>query len=460
MLRTLPDSSVDQIVTSPPYWGLRDYGTPAVLFDGDPDCEHEWLCALPGSNRDGTGTENKNKAEQSYGRGCARGNFCSKCGAWRGQLGLEPTFDLFLQHMVEIFSECKRVLKKHGNLMMNMGDSYSGGGGQYGDAKSTLQGRKQTGVQGAERFNKKGLAAKNLIGQPWRLAFALQDDGWILRQDIIWSKPNPMPESVTDRCTKSHEYIFLLTKVKKYYWNADAIKEKVNGNAHARGDGVNPKAKYKTPDGWDTSHGSHGTIHRNGREKGESVAEKLLKDLPDGQANIRSRRDADRGKTDLGGPNSGLRISRTPNEPNPQSEDRRSNNERSGQRTKENLNKNWDEKEKLAATPRSKQNESFSGAVNELVDFRNMRSVWVIPTEAYPEAHFATFPRELPRRCILAGCREGGIVLDIFAGSGTTMEVALSLGREAIGIDLNPANRPLIEKRISTVNPPLPFGDK
>lgn len=216
------------------------------------------------------------------------------------------------------------------------------------------------------------------------LAFALRADGWYLRKDIIWAKSNPMPESCTDRPTTAHEYIFLLSKSRHYFYDAEAIKEPVTGNAHARGDGVNPKAAYKTPDGWDTSSGDggHGSIHRAGREKGKSP-----------------------------GANSRVNVTHT------------------------------------GSAPQSRQNESFSAAVRGLVDNRNKRSVWTVATSPYPEAHFATFPAELITPCILAGTRPGDIILDPFGGSGTTGMVALQFGRSATLIELNAEYVKLIHKR-------------
>lgn len=200
-LRELPDNSVQCVITSPPYWGLRDYG-------------------------------------------------CS------GQIGLEETLAEFIDNITECFREVRRVLAEDGTCWVNMGDSYAGSwgaqsrpngndigctlqGGSMLSARQIKEGPKRTGTCSIKRT---GLKPKDLIGQPWRLAFALQEDGWYLRQDIIWSKPNPMPESVTDRCTKAHEYIFLLTKSEQYFYDQQAIREKVSGTANARGNGVNPKA--------------------------------------------------------------------------------------------------------------------------------------------------------------------------------------------------------------------------
>lgn len=171
-LRSLPDGCVNTCVTSPPYWGLRDYGVD-------------------------------------------------------GQLGLEATPDEYVTKMVDVFAEVRRVLRKDGTLWLNLGDSYATGGMSNPSSKSTLGGGKDRGASSylISRNIPDGLKHKDLVGIPWRVAFALQSDGWYLRSDIIWHKPNPMPESVTDRCTKAHEYIFLLSKSAKYYYDNEAIKE-------------------------------------------------------------------------------------------------------------------------------------------------------------------------------------------------------------------------------------------
>ncbi len=202
VLKTLPDSLVDCVVTSPPYWGLRDYGS-------------------------------------------------------NGQMGLEPTLEEYIGKMTAVFHEVRRVLKDTGTLWLNMGDGYSLTCPNKQSEQVSSPYYKDNTRTGARHRETPGLRPKNLLGQPWRLAFALQVDGWTLRSDIIWHKPNPMPESCTDRPTKSHEYVFLMSKKAHYFYDAEAIKEDVTGGAHARGDGVNPKAKM--PNGWDQeNHGRAG----------------------------------------------------------------------------------------------------------------------------------------------------------------------------------------------------------
>jgi len=166
-LKDIPEKSINTVITSPPYWGLRDYG------EG-------------------------------------------------GQLGLEETPEEFAENLVKVFREVKRVLRDDGTVWLNLGDSYSSGG-RTTTTNQSLRGDKNYGVTRPKP--NKNIKPKDLIGIPWRVAFALQQDGWYLRQDIIWHKPNPMPESVKDRCTKAHEYIFLLSKNVKYYFDNEAIKE-------------------------------------------------------------------------------------------------------------------------------------------------------------------------------------------------------------------------------------------
>lgn len=245
-LRTLADNSVHCIVTSPPYWGLRDYGVD-------------------------------------------------------GQIGLEASPAEFIAAMVDVFEELRRVLRPDGTCWMNMGDSYATGAGKVNTAPGGgTQGERWAGVRGEgtffargpmqqpNRMPQPGLKPKDLCMMPHRLAIALQDAGWWVRQDIVWHKPNPMPESTRDRCTKAHEYIFLLTKSERYYYDQDAIRtpfaDKTTSLSFATMDG-DRRQKYKKPDGWDIGAGGHGSIHRAGREKGEHAPDDYV---PPAGANKRS----------------------------------------------------------------------------------------------------------------------------------------------------------------------------
>lgn len=222
-LRTLDSESVDCCVTSPPYYGLRDYGT-AEWLGGDPNCDHfgEALqsnkCTLGGRKPEDTLGDKRAKSGMSFK------TTCKKCGAIRidDQIGLEETPEEYISKLVEVFAEVRRVLKDDGTLWVNIADSYSGGGRGCDTPKQ----RSNAGTVGMPKsVVPSGCKQKDLIGIPWMLAFALRADGWYLRQEIVWAKPNPMPESVTDRCTKSHESIFLLAKSARYYFDASAIAE-------------------------------------------------------------------------------------------------------------------------------------------------------------------------------------------------------------------------------------------
>lgn len=224
-LASLPDKSIHCVVTSPPYWGLRDYGT-ATWVGGDPDCSHK---------RDSKFSESCSTGQKLLEGAIGDGIYkvqCPRCGAMRedSQLGLEPTVDEYVEHMVQVFREVRRVLRDDGTLWLNLGDSYAGSNGNgWKQAIATTNASNGGGEN--EIFRAKNgrddgdLKPKDLVGVPWRVAFALQADGWYLRQDIIWAKPNPMPESVRDRCTKAHEYMFLLTKKSHYFFDSEAIKE-------------------------------------------------------------------------------------------------------------------------------------------------------------------------------------------------------------------------------------------
>ena len=219
-LKKIPNESIQTVVTSPPYWGLRDYGT-GTWEGGSETCEH-----VEGASR--------NDTDRVYGSSDVVVEYykdkCAKCGAIRydSQLGAEDTYQEYVDNMVEVFREVRRVLKNDGTLWLNLGDSYMSA---YNTSPppQTVGGQRgmPTNIPG-NRKKQPGVKHKDLVGIPWRVALALQEDGWWLRSDIIWHKPNPMPESVKDRPTKSHEYIFLLTKNPRYYYDADAIREPVS----------------------------------------------------------------------------------------------------------------------------------------------------------------------------------------------------------------------------------------
>lgn len=228
-LATLPDKSIQTCITSPPYYGLRDYGT-GKWVGGDPNCPHYRTSKAS----DKTATGHKAMMESGHPVGDAiYKEVCPLCGAIRvdDQIGLEETPQDYIDRLVKVFREVKRVLKDDGTLWVNIGDSYNSG--PTGSIKSEKQ---STNAGSFANMHTKSLVAdckpKDLIGIPWMLAFALRNDGWYLRQDIIFNKRNPMPESVKDRCVKSHEYIFLLSKNSQYYFDYKAIQEEAVTDEH------------------------------------------------------------------------------------------------------------------------------------------------------------------------------------------------------------------------------------
>lgn len=234
-LLQLPDKCIQTVCTSPPYWGLRDYQTEGVIWGAAEGCDHEWGDDIPHKGgrqvQGATGVIQNRSAigARADVRAASLGQFCQKCGAWVGQLGLEPTPHLFVEHLVEVFQHVRRVLRDDGTVWLNLGDSYN----------TTPSGKTVGGFQGERlkqdaaadaahpRANKPhcgSLKHKDMVGIPWRVALALQDDGWYLRSDIIWAKNAVMPESVRDRPTKAHEYVFLLAKSERYFFDQEAVR--------------------------------------------------------------------------------------------------------------------------------------------------------------------------------------------------------------------------------------------
>jgi DNA modification methylase len=239
-LRELPDASAHCCATSPPYFGLRDYGT-ASWSGGDDSCDHRQVLG-------GNGAASAKQTTSAGTQGYQFRDICGKCGATRidRQMGLEPTPDEYVAGMVEVFREVRRVLRDDGTLWLNIGDTYAGGGnGGGGSFAADRANWRVVPERKGQRLAVERCKAKDLVGIPWMLAFALRADGWYLRQDIIWSKPNPMPESVRDRCTKAHEQIFLLSKSPRYYFDADAISERVaEAGVVERTNGANKVAAF------------------------------------------------------------------------------------------------------------------------------------------------------------------------------------------------------------------------
>ena len=239
VLKTLPRDHFNTVVTSPPYYGLRDYNT-GTWVGGDPNCPHKRLTKI--SKDTATGHANMYEHGDVFGYAIYRQE-CPNCGAKRqdSQIGLELTPQDYVTRLVEVFREVRHTMKEDGTLWLNLGDSYHNYRADGANVKQTIHNGKhdQPDVSPNRANRLEGLKEKDLIGIPWRVALALQEDGWYLRQDIIWHKPNPMPESVRDRCTKAHEYIFLLSKKSHYYFDHEAIQEEATYKGVMRGGSTN-----------------------------------------------------------------------------------------------------------------------------------------------------------------------------------------------------------------------------
>lgn len=420
-LKLIPRKSVRCCVTSPPYFGLRDYGT-GVWLGGDESCSHF---------KESKGAKANTGQKNDMG-GCGDSIYkavCPKCGAARidEQIGLEETPEEYIANLVGIFEEVKQVLTDDGTLWVNIGDSYAGSGkGNNPDGTphpsklSAKQGTQQGTSEGIQLPNKAsaiGLKPKDLIGIPWMLAFALRAAGWYLRQDIIWHKPNPMPESVTDRCTKAHEYIFLLSKSNKYYYDADAIKTVVQDSTVQR-----MLQQIENQKGSDRVPGkTNGTM----KAVGPGRAPRPGIDVNGGNQG------SDNGIPAIGHKN----LLRT--DKNHSFHEARKG---SGIDNSAALNGNG-----------VKGHSGNFSADGELIGggMANKKSVWTIVTQPYSEAHFATFPPQLIVDCIKAGSAEGDTILDPFSGAGTTAMVAQKLERNFIAIELNQKYIDIAERRLT-----------
>ena len=528
----LADETVQCVVTSPPYFGLRKYaGLPDLVWGGDKNCKHEWITEqLEAEIRTGKGLAEWS-AIHARGGGHKAGavdkivatrGFCSLCSAWKGQLGLEPSPELYIQHTIEILREIRRVLRKDGVVFWNCGDSYWGGKGQSGQPMSatTQQARHERGESINQSQYQMEMATRPQDGRhnilkpkslcliPFRVAIAAQEDGWWVRSVIIWSKPNPMPESVTDRPTNSHEYVLMLTRsgTTQYWTHRDS------GGARTR-----PKPDYR----W---------IH-------QLTQKEVVIEPKDWKEKITCPECEGKGEVEV---YLGLDVWQTTKCPT-------CNGKKKIQLwRRRNLWKGhdyyWDAdavREAYSETVRW-GGDKYKGAIKkgehgedagldrERSCFpntgRNLRNVWSFPTKPYPEAHFAVFPEKLPEICIKAATPEAGccskcgapwvriteksglatrpdktskygnpeedirgrsetlrkriineiktlgwrptcscnadkvpsIVLDPFAGSGTTLAVAKRLGRHVIGYELSVEYCKLAQKRIGSVTAPLP----
>lgn len=426
VLQTLPDESVHAVVTSPPYYSLRDYGT-GTWAGGDATCTHQVSEIRTGQGMAALGAQYRGGGHKAAAaKPIYAHRTCPLCGAERTdrQIGLEETPEDYIATMVSVFREVKRILRKDGTCWINIGDTYAsdggrGAGGNYGRENRSWQQENPRAGRGRHTLTVK---PKDLYGIPWMLAFALRADGWYLRQEIIWSKPNPMPESTRDRCTKAHESLFLLSKSERYYFNQAAIAEPASENTHARisqdvaaqrgSDRANAGVRRTKP---------MKAVRNNGVGfgRGYDAVTKPQYRTPSGWE-VASGRDhhALKGRYNGAGPKA----------------------------VKDSVGVGW----------RSRQNESFQTAISgSVLTMRNKRSVWEIPTAPFKGAHFATFPPALVLPCVLAGCPEGGMILDPFGGSGTVGLVADRHHRDAVLIELKAEYSEMARQRVTAESPLL-----
>lgn len=486
VLKESPDESVQMCMTSPPYWGLRTYKTEPQIW-GDNHCEHEWGTEIEGRRKrtenDIVDKDSKEATKSASAFNSTGGNFCLKCHAWRGELGLEPTIELYISHLIQIFDEVKRVLKKTGTCWVNLDDSYAGSGSPGGDFRDG-----KGGDDYLRPYNRKGLPAKSLCLIPQRFAIAMVEHGWICRNEIPWVKNNPMPESVKDRFTGSWEPVFFFTKNNKPVYWTNSKTFKITGKQAPGTHGVENE---------DWEWIDHSACQGKGCNNKRCINGKIKSSLWEGH-DYWFEQQFEKYTEPM--------------------------NQWGGDTLKRDTSKTSEYKEI--------QNIGYSSAFrvgrpmrpNE--SGRNKRDVWTIPTSPYPEAHFATFPEKLCETPILSGCPahickkcgrarekvyekgftdhsgetesdypegttakrlallrqaargkgteyandaefigytdcgcnagfEPGVVLDPFCGSGKALAVAKRLGRRAIGIDLNPDYCKLTVKQLQRISIPM-----
>jgi len=466
-LKQMPDESVDMQITSPPYWGLRDYGEGTEsIWDGKKRCEHEFDVKKrklhSGTTKEEWVGDMSRGIRDTAGEWETKDGFCSKCGAWKGQLGLEPDFNLYIKHLCDIFDEVKRILKKDGTCWVNLGDTYHGGNlgvGQPEDWKSILTDNKGAGFDKeimkdfVKQRKQMKYTAKCLCAIPERFMIEMINRGWILRNKIIWHKPNHMPTSVKDRFANSWEYLFMFSKNKKYYFDLDAVRE-----SHKHGVGAKFLRVRDVKRGYAEKSGQYKASDKEVEQyHGQSVINNPKGKNPDDILEIPYHPKGDENK--------GMRLPPQANQPN---------------------------------------------AFHKLG--KNPSDFWDITTKGYKEAHFAVFPEKLVERPIKTtpiwickkcgkareritkseteritaidglgsgqqsksktfgyskhfdigwtdcGCNAGwkpAVIMDIFAGSGTTLKVARELYRDSIGIEIKPEYVELIKKRLSNGNQTL-----
>ena len=371
-LRQLPDESIDFIMTSPPYYGLRSYNGADAIWGGDRSCEHEW----------GASTT---QLPHAY-------KLCAKCGAYYGQIGLEPSYKQYVEHILMVTAELKRVLKKTGTLFWNMGDSYAGNMGKrsgWTDNKMTFTNEDalEKGVSIHFKADYGNIPTKSLMMMPERVAMGMIDQGWILRNKIIWHKPNGRPVSAQDRLTDKYENVYFFVKSKKYYFNLDSVRKPLK-NTDMKKEKI-PKTKSKYANNKSETYGS---------------------------PRARQTRNTQNRKQQKGANPGDIIIS----------------NEEKELHNNKGIN--------------------FSDGLNYNEKDANEGYIIKIPTRPHSFAHFAVYPETFVEPFITMGCPPNGVVLDPFAGSGTTALVGMKRGMSTVSIEISAEYAEIIKKRMNWGN--------
>lgn len=482
-LKSMPDECVDVCVTSPPYWALRDYGSDPVIWGGRADCEHEWVehrvparggespNANVGANRDGEGNNRGHPTVTQY---------CSKCGAWKGQLGLEPSPLEYIDHLMMIFDEVKRVLKPTGACWVNLGDTYATVSGSAFQMDKKAIKRVKDSIEPANEL-KKGLKGsvfreKSLCQIPSRFAVAMTDHGWILRNECIWRKENPMPTSTRDRFTVDFEKFFFFVKSPKYYFKQqfESMKQPIakyrfghqkmginNGTYSGRMydatdlEGRNVRTSWMFDDSGadmkNTSKWKDDVIESSVRQgmnqnRGKGVVEKRYS-LPAKDLFLAYLRTHIKVKDII----EGTDISQTTAEHWFRSDDGFSfPSVEDWIKVRDKISEDSEIFRIVDSGIMDITYETDGILKNNDGEHRNARTTWTINTQASPLEHCAMFPKELIKRPIDACCPEGGVVLDPFCGSGTVLEYCWEKDIDAIGIEINPEYEKIIKQRANT----------
>lgn len=345
--KVFPDGHFNCCISSPPYWSLRDYGLPPSIWDGDINCEHKWDGEIIQRQRGAvsgrtaqTGTHKKG----IQGTHTHNGQFCSKCGAWRGSLGLEPTFELFIKHLCDIYDEVKRVLRDDGTCWVNLGDTYGNSGYNTHKSRNTKLDKPPAGWTNREqgRMATKGIPDKSLCLIPQRFAIEMVNRGWILRNVIIWHKPNPMPSSAKDRFTCDFEYVYFFVKSKKYWFEPQYEPYLTESNAERPRMGQGKNTKYNQKRGESKNLRARKKTHTMHELRTEGIELRHFSPLGRNKRTV-------------------WKLKRS--------------------EWRQYCNQLWENMER-------------SGAL------------WTIPTQSFPDAHFATYPEKLVEPMIKAGCPE------------------------------------------------------